>query len=70
MILLVLLNFECQKGGGDHCTGYLPRYSGRMKVTFTEKILVGRYTAGGEGWEGWEGGLRDNGKLAVNWDES
>ena len=50
MIMLVLLNFECQRGGGSHCTGYLPRYSGGMKVTFTEKILVGRYNrAGGRG---------------------
>ena len=44
MILLVLLNFERQRGGGGGVTAlvrYLPRYSG-MKVTFTEKILVER----------------------------
>ena len=37
MILLVVLNFEHYKRGGSLVT----RYNG-MKVTFTEKILVGR----------------------------
>ena len=44
MILLVLLNV---REGGGHCTGYLGypvtlQWDDWIKVTFTEKILVGR----------------------------
>ena len=42
MILLVLLNFERQRGGRSlHWLPVTLQWDDWMKVTFTEKILVG-----------------------------